>query len=464
MASRSNDIGLDSLVSVDIRSWFLKHLQASIPVLQIMGNSTMAEIVQFAVEAMPPDLLPNARNQETVEEDTSAGSQIGTPTESLSTEATSSPAESADGHKLITTASPPGGNVDWIAESTPPADFATIQRMSHRSPATPPRTVVLTGVSELLGHHLLQHILTKTPAKTIHCLAVRRLGFRLETGQLPSDPRVVYHEGHLAHPLLGLSQQEADEIFSETDYVIHNGAETSHIKFYTDLKAANVGSTVALARLCIPRRIPIHYISSAGVAVYYGRPSFPEVSVTGPGSSYPAPDGSFGYGCSKWVNERLLEQVHAMYGLPVAIFRPSTIVREGADAEDPRAGLDWVNALLHYVRKLGAAPMILHNRGALDLLSIRSCCEDIVGHVMGGDSVDMEVVRYVNLVGDSVIPLDKLGDIDRATGGKVYSLLPIAEWIVKAVAAGLHPAVAVLIEEMDAPGNPEYPRLLKGVT
>ncbi|ROV94493.1 hypothetical protein VSDG_05896 [Cytospora chrysosperma] len=142
----------------------------------------------------------------------------------------------------------------------------------------------------------------------------------------------------------------------------------------------------------------------------------------------------------------------------------AAVAREGADAEDPRAELDWVNALLHYVRRVGAAPVLLHNRGALDLVSIRSCCESIVGHVAGGGGGGGEAVRYFNLVGDSVIPLDRLSEMDCAAGGKVYGLLPMTEWIGKAVAAGLHPAVAILIEEMDAPGNPEYPRLLKGLT
>lgn len=466
MASRSTDIGLDSLVSVDIRSWFQKNLQASIPVLKIMGSGTMAELVEVAVEAMPQELMPNASTNEDETEDTDSGSpaKLDTPPTEMVSSAGTSPAPTPPTAEKTATATTVTlhGNVDWIAESTPPTDFSDIPRVSDRPLASPPKVFVLTGVSGLLGHHLLEHILTTTSATTVHCLAVRRLSARLRSGELPSDPRVVYHEGQLADPLLGLSQAEAAAIFDEADCVVHNGADTSHIKFYADLKASNVGSTVALARLCLPRRIPLHYVSSAGVAVYYGRPSFPQVSVTGPGSSQPAPDGSFGYGCSKWANERLLEQVHGLYGLPVAIYRPSTIIRAGPDAEGPKAQLDWVNALLHYVRKIGAAPRAVHNRGALDLVSIRSCCDGILGHVAKGrGGADEETIRYFNLVGDTVIPLDRLCEIDSAGRGKPYELLPLAEWISRATAAGLHPAVAVLIEEMESPGCAEYPRLLK---
>ncbi|KUI60190.1 Polyketide synthase-nonribosomal peptide synthetase [Cytospora mali] len=61
MASRSNEIGLDSLVSVDIRSWFLKSLGVSVPVLQIMGSDTMSNLVQHAVEAIPADMTSSSR-------------------------------------------------------------------------------------------------------------------------------------------------------------------------------------------------------------------------------------------------------------------------------------------------------------------------------------------------------------------------------------------------------------------
>ncbi|KAI0153232.1 putative polyketide synthase, partial [Xylariaceae sp. FL1272] len=59
MEAKGSDVGLDSLVSVDIRTWFLKSLHVNIPVLRIMSNTTsMASLVQYAVESLPPDLTP----------------------------------------------------------------------------------------------------------------------------------------------------------------------------------------------------------------------------------------------------------------------------------------------------------------------------------------------------------------------------------------------------------------------
>lgn len=59
LASRPHEIGIDSLVSADIRIWFLKNLQTSIPILKILGRDTMESLVQIAIETMPVELTPN---------------------------------------------------------------------------------------------------------------------------------------------------------------------------------------------------------------------------------------------------------------------------------------------------------------------------------------------------------------------------------------------------------------------
>lgn len=58
MAKRSNDLGLDSLVSVGIRDWFLKNFEVSIAVLKIIGNNTMASLAEDAAKLIPPELTP----------------------------------------------------------------------------------------------------------------------------------------------------------------------------------------------------------------------------------------------------------------------------------------------------------------------------------------------------------------------------------------------------------------------
>jgi hybrid polyketide synthase/nonribosomal peptide synthetase ACE1 len=59
MRMHSDEIGMDSLIAVDIRSWFLKQLNVSIPVLKILNGVSIAEYVEEAVAKISPELTPN---------------------------------------------------------------------------------------------------------------------------------------------------------------------------------------------------------------------------------------------------------------------------------------------------------------------------------------------------------------------------------------------------------------------
>lgn len=498
MASRSNEIGLDSLVSVDLASWFRKTLQVGVPVLRIMSNESLEALADYAAAQVPATLLPGlARENGAVNHEHTNGVE----------ESSINPSGDRGFHAN-------GTVIDWEAEAQPPADIGVLLRSSplHEpvSAASPPRVIVLTGVTGLLGRHLLCHLLSHTAVQKVICLAVRNLPSRLTSGELSqSDSRVSYYEGELSHPLLGLTPEQAASIFSEADSVIHNGADTSHMKTYAALKASNVGSTTALIRLCLPRRVPIHFVSSAGLAVLYCSqdngtapnshkngftenqdvPVFPEVSVvnTPPTTEF----SNFGYMCCKWVSERLLEHIveDVEPGLRVSIHRPSTILRETGtrDAEEARSQLDWVNSLLQYARDLKAIPAVENNiRGALDLVLVDSVCEDILREVFRDDVELQGGIRYVHEVGDIVIPLmgmessehllanngvGKMNGHVSEYGGlignakkparKPLEILPMQMWLRKATAAGMHPAVAELIQAMDAHGASAYPKLLK---
>ncbi|KXX79394.1 Lovastatin nonaketide synthase [Madurella mycetomatis] len=486
MASRSNEIGLDSLVSVNIRSWFLRHLQVGIPVLRIMSNNTMRSLVQLAVETMPPDLTPRWHAPSSAEDAVDGGNG------SLSSDAdggipssssvsltssmsdipdTASAADASEAPKTINDAdaSSTSDITNWEAESRPPPDLLDVPLAADMPPPSmPPKKIVLTGVTGLLGRHLLSYLLDQPTTEKVICLAIRDLPSRLANGELPApNPRVEYHEGELSATLLGLPPVLAESIFSSADAVIHNGADTSHMKSYSSLRAANVGSTVTLIRSCLPRRIPLHFVSSAGLAILYSRDVFPPVSVTGPGSALPAADGSFGYAGAKWVCERLLERVHEpLRGQwRVCVHRPSTIMREGADARGEKARLDWVNAMLAYARRSRSVPRVHRNRGALDLVKAKSTCEELVRRVVNGDErLERGEMSYVHHVGDLVIPLARLEEISfHEADGEPFRVLAMDEWISRAVADGLHPAVAALVEILDEEGAPDYPRLLRAI-
>jgi thioester reductase-like protein len=430
---RSSNLGLDSLISVDMRSWFLKNFQVSIPVLKIMaGDAQMSSLVEAAVAGIPSELVPQVpRREESISSGTDDGDE-------------------------------PGGPIDWEAEVTPPKDMPTLTDPNAKVPDPNPKVVLLTGASGLLGHHLVNALAAEPSITKIICVAVRRLSERIKTKQLPPpSARLVYYEGDLGLPRFGLTEEQQEDIFSEVDAVIHNGADTSHLKYYMALKETNVESTRQLARLCLQRMVPLHYVSSAGMALYAGMPAFPEISGTTSGAKPPV-DGRHGYMCAKWVSESYLERVNAAYGLKIWIQRPSTIVREGSDATEAKADFDWVNALIHYAHRTRAVPKVENNQGAFDLVYVHSVCDDIVGEMLRNEPRLENGMTYVHNVGDIVIPMNRMAEIGKHKGIKsLYKVLPWGVWIATAIKAGLHPAVAALVELFDAPGAQSYPLLLK---
>ncbi|KAL3294775.1 putative polyketide synthase [Colletotrichum asianum] len=466
MVMRSVNLGLDSLVSVDIRSWFLKNFQVSIPVLKIMSNdSEMGTLAKIAAEGIPSNLIPQvARDGAVTPNDgntSDTNTTIATPPTESSPEPTSpSTSITTPGSVSSDKADAPIQGIDWEAEMSPP--FGIIPFPSINPPKKQPSVVLLTGSSGLLGHHLLNRLLEQPSITKIICVAIRRLSERLEKGRLPpASDRIVYYEGDLQLPRFGLTEEQETSIFWEVDAVIHNGSDTSHLKYYSAVKQTNVESTRYLVRKCLPRMIPIHYVSSVGVCLLYGQDEFPEVSATASGIK-PSPDGTHGYMCGKWVCEGLLEKVNALYGLKVWIQRPSTIIRAGDDASVAEAEFDWVNALLHYSHRIKAVPKANHNKGAFDLVRVESVCSDIIRELLRAEPRQGNGVSYFNNVGDIVIPMDRMNEIGKHNGVEAsYEVLSMEEWARRAIDSGLHPAVAALIETFDEPGEAHYPRLLK---
>ncbi|GAP93361.2 putative lovastatin nonaketide synthase protein [Rosellinia necatrix] len=59
------DLGIDSLVAVEVRSWFLKELKVDIPVLKVVGGASPADLCQSALEKLPEELLGSIGQQNT---------------------------------------------------------------------------------------------------------------------------------------------------------------------------------------------------------------------------------------------------------------------------------------------------------------------------------------------------------------------------------------------------------------
>ncbi|KAJ4388088.1 hypothetical protein N0V93_008693 [Gnomoniopsis smithogilvyi] len=56
---RLDEIGIDSLLAVELRGWFMKTIEVNVPVLKILSGLPIGELVTFAVESLPGKFTPN---------------------------------------------------------------------------------------------------------------------------------------------------------------------------------------------------------------------------------------------------------------------------------------------------------------------------------------------------------------------------------------------------------------------
>lgn len=342
-------------------------------------------------------------------------------------------------------------SIDWDSETQLLPDLLELTLPSEtENSRNDPKVVVLTGATGFLGKVLLRHLLNTEGIQKIHCVAMRTTS---SLQSLPNSSKVVFHDGDLTLPRLGLSEEESRKLFNEVDAIIHNGADVSHLKSFQTLRSANLDSTRELVRMSLPRLIPIHYISTAGVALFSEKDTFGEISA----APYPPPiDGSDGYTASKWASERYLEKVAEKFPVSVCIHRPSSIMR------DDTPELDILQNLLRYSRLMEAVPVSPNLRGALDLVSVDNVAGSVVHELCSQPTQSGPgSIRYFNQTGDLDIPLPGLKAFLDAESGKDVATLGITEWVGRAKSMGMHSVVAAFFENVESMGVITFPKLIK---
>ncbi|KAL6238509.1 hypothetical protein BDW75DRAFT_237396 [Aspergillus navahoensis] len=72
-ATQLRDLGIDSLVAVDLRTWFARELAVDIPLLQIMGDATIEDLAHVAASALPASMFPRVHSLRGQEKDLENG-------------------------------------------------------------------------------------------------------------------------------------------------------------------------------------------------------------------------------------------------------------------------------------------------------------------------------------------------------------------------------------------------------
>lgn len=331
------------------------------------------------------------------------------------------------------------------------------------------KIVVLTGATGFLGRALLA-ALTENPAvEQVHCIAVRNASSRADVDVLTHDDKIHLYQGDLMLPRLGLSEDEARNIMSVADVIIHNAADISFSKTYSSLRMPNVQSTKELAEMCgnARRMIPIHYISTVSVGNIAARSVmgnsnhdrseatedfiFGPVSVadhepeTAPSSSSVA-SVAHGYVASKWASEVFLERLHGHFNQawPVYLHRPSVIdIADTRTAVENGPGNELVHNIRYYSSLMRAVPSFNAKvvRGTVNVVPLEEVVDGVLGPALTSGSPDKAAVRSTLL--RSISPPSTTFDHDTCEvhishhlgalefsmdNVRSWAILPVAKW------------------------------------
>jgi amino acid adenylation domain-containing protein/thioester reductase-like protein len=239
-----------------------------------------------------------------------------------------------------------------------------------QGPRQPPgaalESVLLTGATGYYGTFLLAELLRQTPAHIV-CLvrapsveaARERVLERLSRRGCHIDPdvlatRVSWVTGDVARPMLDLAPEVYRSTSESVDAVIHAAARVSMLLPYEALKASNALSVEHILRFAVAGKPKtVHHVSTVEVLADMDRHD-PLALTERAVAASPGPlEG--GYGQSKWVAEKLVEQARER-GIRAYIHRPGRLT--GHSLSGAFNGDDFLVQLLDACGRIGAAPML----------------------------------------------------------------------------------------------------------
>ncbi|CAG8216066.1 unnamed protein product [Penicillium nalgiovense] len=302
--------------------------------------------------------------------------------------------------------------VDWEAETSVPASWTDFAGSATTSARNDGMTVVLTGATGYIGRHLLPSLLESHRVSKIICLV------RDKTKLLSKSQKVIAISCSFDKTNLGLTSDEISYLSDNADIVVHCAANRSFWDDYQALRAVNFQSVRDIARLCLPRRVPLHFFSSGAIADHADKIASGDVHD--------------GYLTSKWAAEKFLHNLFQQFNLPVHIHRPS------AASADTTYTIDSI-VLQHFIecaQRVGARPDLEGTTGHMDLSQttgfIATASEAILN---GHQDIDNNAPVFRNVLYTPNERFDIKGSTAAVSADPVWASLPtmdMLQWMGKA--------------------------------
>lgn len=334
-------LGVDSLVAVQIRSWFLKEVGVEIPVLEILTDNS--SFTQLCRDALAGRQRPTTANGVKGGASLHNGNKIQNGVQKTAAET------DIDWDKEVESLL---AEVDGLIPSDPKLN-GTLGMNGSIGGRVNDLIVVLTGATRFLGGHILQKLVLDHRVREVHCIAIRPDVSGKPRHVKVQQPKIIEHIGDLASPRAGLSQTEFNKLSEHADLIIHTAYVVNFLKSYNSVRPTNVASMPALLAMEARRGVPMHFVSSNIVAMLQpsGKLEMAEVSsaqLRPPKDLNRENSNRIGYAAGKWICETLLERFSAQ--VPAVVHRPSPMVGEGGSEPALMRTVD------EYSRKLGARP------------------------------------------------------------------------------------------------------------
>lgn len=301
------------------------------------------------------------------------------------------------------------------------------------------REVVLTGATGFLGSEILRALLDDPGVSHIHCIAVGH-GDQNQLNKITGgSSKVTAYIGSLLSPTLGLSTDQIERLQRHMQQIIHAGAQGHCLNNYTSVRSANLLSTQILASWAIPRRVPLHFISSGRVILQSGAyESNAESMINHP----PPTDGSEGFTASKWASEAFLEKFSQASGVPVVIHRACSVIGNRAPSDDA------MNSVLRFSRLNRTVPVVPNAEGFFDFHDVVDVAHEIVRSQIAGDSL-----CFKHHSSGVRISFDQLASRMEIIYGERFEKVNLSDWIRSAKELGMEDLIVSYLEANVARGG-----------